>query len=239
MDGPFRDQRATSTTGPVVACVCLQLLVQGDCPRRRLPVFRLICHNPDVDERDRKESGAASPLATFAVLLAVVALAAAGANLLAVKDADPQLPSEASARPPESSPGRLLTEAEAVIQLRRLEKLSLRAFETRDPDLAKQLYTESSPVRQRALADIRRLMRDQVRVRVVSRNEQIDVTLITKDKIQAIQEVLIETRFYDAKGADVTRGSGRERQEIEWSLRRIRGAWLIQDAVVVSAEPVE
>ena len=181
-----------------------------------------------------RDGGLLPPVAVFVVLLTV---GAAGAIfLVAGRSSSPE---RSATAPSESVSANEGTKVRPELLFRRLEEQSFRAFEERDLSLMRGLYTEDSPVREAAIADVQRLTRDRTRVQIDSLTTELWVDSVTTDEIRLTQKVVLDLSFFSAQGVEVTEGSAEERQTIEWVLRREDATWLIHDSVVVSASPCE
>ena len=182
----------------------------------------------------RKEKGAVSPAVAFAVLVLVLAATLVAFAVFEKDDTNGRPAPFPTGTPTEEDLS--LTDEEAILVFESLELSALSALEEQDFALARRLYTANSPVRARALSDIRALVNSRTDVEVRSTTEHLTVTDVLPNQIELTQVVVIDARFSSRSGEDVTDRGGDERQTIEWTLRSIEGEWRIHDALVVASE---
>jgi hypothetical protein len=168
------------------------------------------------------------------IVLAGVLVAISAVVLLTRPDPAP-IPSPTTDAPPDFS----LTDAEAIDRFEELDRLRLQAFETTDASLISSIFAPDSPLRATVVREIRQLSRGDVSLRVSQSIKRISVLANDSDEIKLHQVMVWDVRFFDGTGEDITEGGGRELQEIDWIMRLVRDRWLIYDAVVVEARPLD
>jgi hypothetical protein len=187
--------------------------------------------SPETNRKDKRAEGL-SPAQAFFILLALL-VAIGGLFLLTRPSNEP-----ASNSPPRSD-NFALTDAEAIERFKELDALRIQALESRDPTLLSKIFTPSSPASSRISTSIRKLKRSDVRVRNDYQRQRL-VVLRNEDTELVIQQaVTFDVQFFSESGEKVTQGGGLERQVIEWTLSRQGDTWLIENGVIVKAQPVD
>ncbi len=193
------------------------------------------CHNRFMSRR-RDQRGDVAPLLVFAILLLVVAVVAAGIVLTrgGGEGADPAAAPTPTAPPTDHQ----LTDTEAIALFDRLDRDRRRALEERRLDLVDLVFTPNSPAAARLKRTIAILKRDAAfadeRVQVIDRR----VLSARADQIRIQQVALLDVKFADAEGRDITKKGGLERQKVNWTMRLYQDNWRLHEGVVIAARPV-
>ena len=169
----------------------------------------------------------------WTAMIGGVAVLASALWLFWIRDNEPQ---QNSSRPAPTSSVASTDEVLAAFEY--LDDLRIRALEERDLGLLNDVFTSTSPARARVARTIQDLLANEVTVN--EHRTVIDVGLVNRTSREArIQQVFeFDPEFVSDDGRDVTKGGGRERQEVIWVLRLQDGTWLIHDAEIVDAQPV-
>ena len=175
-----------------------------------------------------------SPMKAF---LVVIALAIVGAGVLLAARAEDQ-PTPRAVTPTEPSPNLTLSHNAALTRFQALKRLQLRAYRFLSFQLASQAVAPGSPIERRMRREFRQLASDGIRVRPDVRTQSLEVLRNAESEVVIRQTAIVDYRFIDRKGIDVTRGAGRERQVIRWTLRLDQQKWLLHDAVITRAQPL-
>lgn len=188
-------------------------------------------------ERTSESKGAAPAAIVLAILVAVVILVAGAALLLGSAPAELAEPatSPAASSP---TPDIRLTDEEAIRRFRQLNSLRSRALEERRVDLLEDAFVAGGPAERRLARTISRLRQQRAFA-----DEQLEVLRLsvvknTDSEITVEQVSVLDVRFRDRAGNDITAESGRERQRTQWILRPQGASWLIYDGVIVEARPL-
>lgn len=177
--------------------------------------------------------GALSPLVAFAVLMALVV---AGAAYVLSRETEPAAgPATLSEASPSISDHKL-TDAEAIARFEELDAIRQRAYASPDPSLVSRVFAEERRTHQIVLRELRRLEADAVRSESTFDTRSVRVLVNRSQRITLRQVVVIDPRFVDSDGRNVTGHAPAERQTIEWTLVRVGDQWLIGDSRVVKAE---
>lgn len=162
---------------------------------------------------------------TIVILVGIAALVA-GAFLFVGRTTDP-LNAQAADSNDAVEQNSLIATFESLDEQRR------GAFEARDIDLLRRIYTDQSPALQKVIRSVRSLIQDGVRPDERVRNEQLRVLSMTSKTARLRQEMFYDLRFFDASNTDVTKGGGEEQQVIEWVLKREGDEWRLHAARLV------
>ncbi|MDP9066996.1 MAG: hypothetical protein M3N53_01440 [Actinomycetota bacterium] len=179
--------------------------------------------------------GAFAPLLVFGVLLTFVIALGAGI-LLTRPSGEGAEPARPAASPTASATDHQLTDAEAIARFKELDALRVEAIEGRDRDLVSAAFVSNSPAERRVLKTIRKLRRDSVRMKA-TRYDVLRVDVLSNEPrdIRIRQIVVIETRFFDKSGRDVTSTGAVERQTLEWVIQPQAGRWLLYEGTITAA----
>lgn len=172
------------------------------------------------------------------VFLVLLALLAGGIYLVNLaRGGDREEPPATPAVSPEAVEDHSLTDAEAIARFKELDALRLRALEERRAQLLLRAFTSDSPAGDRLRESIRTLKAQ--RAFADERSKWLDLRIVRNSvhEIEVIQVLLVDVRFFDKGGRDITRTGRRERQRVKWTLRMERSEWLLHDAVIESARP--
>lgn len=204
--------------------------------------FRRLCHNRTMNRtRERQPEGrggrgSAAPVAVFAGLVVIVALAAGAALFLGAEPAELS-ESGGSGTPSRPAAGLPLSDAEAVSRFTELDRTRLQLFEHPDTADVHAAFVPRSPAARRAQRSLRELDRRGVSlIHTLYRTRRLKVLSNTQGRIELEQEVLLRTRLVSANGTNLTNDDRPKRQVIRWVLEPSPSGWLLFDGNVVEAE---
>lgn len=181
-----------------------------------------------LSDPDEHDDGGVPPLRVFLGLLALVL--ALGAVVLVTRDVEPAPPP-----PPaqSASPNFALTDEEAIARFKELHALLLTAYRQRDMSLLDSFLTENSPLRTRAVQEIRQLLRDRVFDRAKIESLVLRVLFNESDLITVRHKWIEYPRFVAESGQNVTSFEQPILQVVDWSLRPDHSVWKIFDSDVI------
>lgn len=184
-------------------------------------------------DRDRAGRGTAedrasgiSPVRAFFLLGAVAAIA----SLTVLATRPEAAPTPAAPREPDYS----LTDEEAIAEFERLRSLAFAAVRTRDVTLLDEVFTPTGPIRRRAMAEVKSLLKSGVVDRSTFVSESVAVVRNRSEEIRLIEVSRLAPCFRRSSGAVVARGPAEVRQRAMWILRLVGAEWLIEDSVIRS-----
>lgn len=172
--------------------------------------------------------GGMPPIKVFAGLVAL--LIGAGTFLLLTKSGT-SLQSSTGIPP---SDNFALTNAEAISRFKRLDALSIRAYETQDPTLVSHFLTSDSPLTSSVQNDILKLQVHRTDFEAGVVTQDLAVRTNTASMIVIRQDLIQSVRFTKQGGRDVTKSPTRLELTVDWTLRPEGDAWLIHDSHVVA-----
>ena len=171
-----------------------------------------------------------SPVRAF-LMLAAVAVVVPLTILATRPEAAPTTPG--AARGPDFS----LTDEEAIAEFERLHGLQLAAYENRDVSIVPRVYTPDSPVAPRVVKEITKLLRQDVTTTTDFETRDVLVLRSGPSEVVLKQTAVVDAKFFNDDGDEISLNAPAELQEIEWTLRRLSDTWLIHDAVITSSHP--
>jgi hypothetical protein len=181
---------------------------------------------------DDKPSGGLSPVKAFFALLAL--LVAIGGLFLLTRPTD-----ESNPGPAPRSDNFALTDAEAIERFKELDALRIRALRSRDASLISQVFTPNSPVAEDVMDSIQTLNRQNVLFRTTYKDSSLHVVTNTANEIHVLQRAVVNPRFVDENGIDVTRNDSTQLQTTDWTLRRMSDVWLIHDGLITKVRDLK
>ena len=120
-----------------------------------------------------------------------------------------------------------VTEAFIDLDARRAE-----AIANRDLGALSGIYAANSPALRRVRASILKLRRDGVRVNEEVIRLDVGVVEETPEQARVREKAILNLRFFDEDGREVTEDGRPQVQTTIWILRFEGGQWLLYDAVV-------
>lgn len=177
-------------------------------------------------------SKGSDPVKVFAVL--AVILVVVGVVFWLTRPDSAALPGPLEAQPlPETDFS--LTDAEAIARFKELDELRLQALRTRDATLLRLVFAPHGPAQERVQQSISELKSNAVLFRSKYETSKVEVVRNSPTRIKILQTVLVEPRFVDEAGNDVTGNRFVERQKSEWVLLLVEDEWLIHRGTIVRA----
>ena len=174
-----------------------------------------------------------SPPVAFLLLAVVIGII--GAIFYLTRPDAPATPTNPNAA---QEPDFSLTNEEAITRFEELSDIRQQAYASRDVTLLSSLYTENSVVGPAAAKELRSLNRDGVSDVSVYETQEVTVVSNSDTEIELKELVLIQPKFVDESGADVTVEPKTIREIVLWTLRLEDTQWLVHDAVITKSRVV-
>jgi len=149
-------------------------------------------------------------------------------------DPDPN-PGGAAGTNPE--PDFSLTDEEAIERFQELDELRVQAYDTADINLVSH-FAGSGPFKDKVVQELRQLKVENVTASPDLDPKKLEITSNGSEQVTLQETVVIDIRFFNEAGKDVTTRGKPERRVIDWTLEYFDSGWLITESTVVKAVPV-
>ena len=175
-----------------------------------------------------------SPPIAFLLLAGVIGIL--GAIFYVTRPETPATPTNPNVA--QQQPDFSLTNEEAITRFEELSDIRRQAYATRDVTLLSSLYTENSVVGSGAAKELRSLNRDGVSDVSEYQTQQVTIVSNGDTEIELREVVLVEPKFVNESGADVTLDPKTIKEVVLWTLRLEDTQWLVHDAVITKSSVV-
>jgi hypothetical protein len=185
----------------------------------------------------RPSRRAVSPITAALVIAALVGTALAYLFLTAPdspKPAEQKIPAAAQAEEPE-----VLTEAEAIAEIKRLDSLRIRMYRTRNLSLLRDLVTSDSPLRKLLRKEIRLLRQENVLSRSTYRSKRFLIQSSSPNSIVIHQTFVYRPRVISEGGRDVTKDRRPLLNQTKWTLHLEEDTWKIFNSELLKSQKVK